>query len=194
MAGDYEIFQAISVGKREVVLGENRNAEKGERFLCAFCETNELFCRYDDARVSDDYLEILGLFGQRVQEQAEVLRIALSIPEQDGIDDSMVTGENCLPLLETDDLNGKVIVISPDTLKREYQRATHQYYLCTGGFGASPNSRGRACFCTSLYDGSTTRFDRSDVLGITEKENLPHWAAEGLDRAEKHKNHERECR
>ena len=126
MAGDYEIFEAISVGKREIVLGENPNAEKNERYLCAFCEPNELFCRYTDAQVSDNYLEILELFGQRVKEQAVVLRIALNIPTQHGIDDRMLTREDCAPVTDADNLNGQVIVIDPEALKREYQRATHQ--------------------------------------------------------------------
>lgn len=194
MAGDYEVFEAISVGKREVVMGENPNAKEGERFLCALCEANELFFRYENAEVSDNYLEILELFGQRVKEQAVVLRIALSIPEQHGIDDRMLTREDCAPVTDADNLNGQVIVIDPEALKREYQRATHQYYLCTGGFGASPNSRGRACFCVNLYDGAKTRFDRSDVLGVAAKESLPRWAIAGLERAEKDKSHERECR
>ena len=55
--------------------------------------------------------------------------------------------------------------------------------LCTGGFGAQPNPRGRTCYCVSLYDGSKTCFYRSDVLGTIEPEKLPEWAKAGLERA-----------
>lgn len=76
-------------------------------------------------------------------------------------------------------------------LKPEYQRATRQYQLCTGGFGASPNSRGSACFCTNLYNGKSTRYERMDVLGIVPKEQLPDWAKSALAQIEMQKTQDR---
>ena len=37
MAGDYEIIQAVQIGDREVVLGENPQDETGMKYMCAFC-------------------------------------------------------------------------------------------------------------------------------------------------------------
>ena len=55
--------------------------------------------------------------------------------------------------------------------------------LCTGGFGAQPNARGRSCFCTSLYDGHDTKFYRQDIIGIIAADDLPEWAKPGYDKA-----------
>lgn len=194
MAGDYEIFQAISVGIVEIVMGENPNAQRGERYLCAVCTSNDLFEQYSDVCVSDDYAEILELYGQRVASEAEKLLTELEEIKAQGIDDHPVTNTGFIPLTYEDDLNGKVIVLKPDILKKEYQRATRQYQLVTGGFGASPSSRGSACFCTSLYSGKNERFERRDVLGIVEREDLPDWAKDGLRRIEQEKKRSREAR
>ena len=71
MAGDYTILTGLRVGDQEVVIGENRKAPTGERFMCAFCQQNEIMRLYSDCMVSDDYLEIAQLYAQRIVEQAE---------------------------------------------------------------------------------------------------------------------------
>lgn len=193
-AGNYEIFQAISVGIVEIVMGEEPNAELGERYMCAVCTTNDLFAQYSDVCVSADYAEILELYGQRVASEAEKLMNEVAEIRNQGIDDRAVTDAGFIPLTYEDDLSGKVVVLRPDILKKEYQRATRQYQLVTGGFGASPNSRGTACFCTNLYSGKRDRFERQDVLGIVDREDLPDWAKEGLRRIEQEKKRNREAR
>jgi hypothetical protein len=180
MAGDYEIFEAISVGHQEIVMGENPEASADERYMCAYCTANELFAQYSDVIVSDDYIEILGLFQQRIGEETEKLREELTRPEHEGIDDRPVTNEGFVPIDYDNDINGKVIVIRQDALKREYRRATRQYQLCTGGFGAYPHSRGSACFCANIYTGKESRFERRDVLGIVSEEQMPDWVRDRL--------------
>ena len=188
MAGPYEVFQAISAGPLEIVMGENPGAEPGERYMCAFCQRNDLFDSYGKMMVSDNYVEILQLFGQRIAEEAGKLHDAVTLSPELEIDDAPVTGEGLNIITSDDDLNGKVILIKPEVFKREYQHATHQYQLCVGGFGASPNSRGSAVFCTNLFTGETSRYERRDVLAIVEREQLPDWAKAGLKRAEKEKD------
>ena len=46
MAGDYEIIQAVHIGDREVVLGENPQDENGMKCMWAFCRQNALFAEY----------------------------------------------------------------------------------------------------------------------------------------------------
>ena len=194
MAGSYEIFQALSIGAAEVVMGENPNAAPGERYMCALCTTNALFAQYSNLLVSDDYTEIMEVYGQRIREENEKLREELSRPEREGINDTPVSKEGFTPVTYDDDLKNKVILIKPEVFKREYQRATQQYQLCTGGFGASPNSRGSACYCVNLYSGKEDRFERQDVLGIVSKDQMPEWVKDGLKRAEKQRKHDREAR
>ena len=196
MAGDFEIIHALSIGDREIVLGENPAGVADERYMCAFCQENELLANYTEVMLSGDYPEIVKLFGERVAEQAEKTRIELNSPKIQGIPDTPITAESCEVIGHQHDLRGKVVVIKPELLRREYRRATHQLQLCTGGFGAAPNSRGSACFCTELYSGKTSRFERSDILGVIAPENLPKWAKhylEGIQQAEK-KSKDREER
>lgn len=194
MAGDYEIFQATGIGGEEIVMGESPNAKPKERYMCAYCTMNELFAQYSGVMVSDDYGEILELFSERVREATEKLREELSQPEREGIDDQPVKNTGFIPIESEDDLKGKVIVIREDVLKREYRRATRQYQLCTGGFGASPNSRGSACFCTNIYSGKDWRFERQDVLGIVSEKQMPDWVKARLSRLEKERKSDRDAR
>ena len=181
MAGDFEIIHALRIGDREIVLGENPEGVGNERYMCAFCTENGLFANYTEVMVSDDYSELVKLFGERVAEQAEKTRVDLSGPNHQGIPNAPITAAGCDAISYQQDLKGKIIVIKPEVLRREYRRATNQLQLCTGGFGASPNSRGSACFCTELYSGKTSRFERSDILGTIAPEKLPEWAKHYLE-------------
>ena len=123
MAGDYEIIQAVQIGDREVVLGENPQDETGMKYMCAFCRQNALFAEYSEVMASDDFPEIVELFGQRVAEQAQKTHIELNKPRIQGIDDRPITAEGCIPISYEDDLHGKIVVIKPEVLRREYRRA-----------------------------------------------------------------------
>ena len=180
MAGDYEIIHALHIGDREIVLGENPSATEDERYVCAFCQQHEIFANYTEVMVSDDYPELVKLFGERVAEQAEKTRIALNGPKIQGIPNSAITAEDCEQVSYQEDIRGKVVVIRPEVLRREYRRATRQLKLCMGGFGASPHSRGSACYCVDLYTGKESRYERMDVLGTIQPEDLPGWAKHGL--------------
>ena len=181
MAGDYVIIHAFHIGDREIVLGENPAAERNERYMCAFCDNNGLMAGYTEVMVSDDYPELARLFGGRVAEQAEKTRIDLNGPKIQCIPNAPITAEGCEVINYQHDLQGKIVVIKPEVLRPEYRRATSQLQLCTGGFGASPNSRGTACFCTQLYSGKSSYFERSDILGVIAPENLPKWAKHYLE-------------
>ena len=181
MAGDFEIIHSMRIGDREIVLGENPVGIGDERYMCAFSTAHGLFASYTEVMVSNDYPELVKLFGERVAEQAEKTRIALNGPKIQGIPNEPITAEGCEVISHQHDLKGKVVVIKPEILRREYRRATCQLHLCTGGFGSHPNSRGSACFCTELYSGKTSRFERSDILGIIAPEKLPEWAKHYLE-------------
>ena len=180
MAGDYEIIQSMMIGDNEIVLGENPKDTSGLPYMCAFCEDNGIVARFYDAVGGDDFCEIAQEYGQRIAKQAEGTRQAL-LNERAGLDgNSIITAAQCEGISSKDDLHGKVIVIKPEVLRREYRAAAHQLKLCTGGFGASPNSRGSACFCTDLLTGKESRFERRDVLGTMEPDKLPQGAKDGL--------------
>lgn len=106
MAGDYEIIQAVHIGDREIVVGENQADEQGLPYLVAYYESNAILGRYYDAIGSDDFTEIMEIYGQRIMEQAQKTRVELSTPKVQGIDNSPITAERCTPISYDDDLNG----------------------------------------------------------------------------------------
>lgn len=181
MAGDYEVIHAFHIGDKEIVIGENINAPGDERYMCAYCEKNEILGLYSDLWVSDDFCEIAKIYADRLSELAEKTRRALFTPKFQGIDTTPLTKADCTPISHEDDLHGKFVIIKQEVLRQEYRRSTNQIKLCTGGFGASPNSRGSACFCVDLYSGKSNRFERRDILGTMTEDQLPKWAAHGLD-------------
>ena len=181
MAGDYEIIHAFHIGDKEIVIGENVNAPGDERYMCAYCEKNEILGLYSDLWVSDDFCEIAKIYADRLSEQAEKTRRELRTPILQGIDITPVLKAECTPISSEDNLNGKIVVIKQDVLRQEYRISTNQIKLCTGGFGAYPNSRGSACYCVDLYSRTTSRYERQDIMGTMREDQLQKWAALGLD-------------
>lgn len=182
MVGDYNVITAFEIGNTEVLFGENPAAVLNERYLCCYSEYNGIFERYSDGYVSDDYAEIAELFGARIREAAQkIIRENAERDEKLGDNSALGLGD-CIPVKSDESLEGKVIVIRAEVLRPEYRAASNQLMLCSGGFGAQPNARGRSCFCTSLYEGKNRTFYRSDVLGTVPEDILPVWAKEGLGR------------
>ena len=79
------------------------------------------------------------------------------------------------------DYKGRVLVLSPNTLRESCWDARNQLWLGEGGFGCSPTSLGRAVYATCLGDGEQTRWDRSDFTGVLDERYLPDWALERLE-------------
>ena len=180
MAGDYEIIQSVYVGDKEVVLGENPADTSDGKYLCSFCQHSDLVALHQDLFISNNYLEVMKIFGERIVQQAEKVRQELSAAEAQGVSTVPLSAADCIPLSPSDDLTGKIIVIRAEVLRQEYQTVTHQLKYCGGGFGAAPNKNGSAVFCTDLFSGQESRFERWDVLGTMEPEMLPDWAKRGL--------------
>lgn len=98
MAGSYEIIQAFRIGDREIVLGEDLNAKPEERYMCAYCQQNEIAALYNEVMVSDNFCEIAKLFADRLSEQAEKTRAEVLKPKFQGIDVTPLTSKDCAPL------------------------------------------------------------------------------------------------
>ena len=191
MLGDYEIIHSLYIGDREIVVGDNPNAAKDERYICMNLQHLDVFLKPEDAIVSDDFTEIIQEYGNRLAAQAEKTRPFVMKPKIQGIDTRILTGKDCHRIDYRDNIQGKIIVIKPTSLRREYQMCTNQIMLCTGGFGAFPNSRGNACYCVDLYTGEKCRQERPDVLGTLERSQLPQWAELTLIQHEKKMRTER---
>lgn len=89
--------------------------------------------------------------------------------------------EHCVGGRDTQDYTGKVLVLSPDTLRECCWDSRNQLWLGEGGFGCGPHSAGRAVYATCLGDGEQTRWNRSDFIGVLDERYLPDWAREKLE-------------
>ena len=69
-------------------------------------------------------------------------------------------------------LVGQVIVVRAEVLLPAYQALHHRVWRVKGGFGASPDSSGRALYCTSLFDGEEARFEGYDVERLATASDL----------------------
>ncbi|HCV06184.1 MAG TPA: hypothetical protein DGS89_00540 [Oscillibacter sp.] len=183
MVGDYTVINSMYIGHREIILGENQKAASGERYVCCYAERVMFYEQYLEAQVSDDFAEIVKLYGERVTQAAdEIMKETEKVTSEIGMNDE-ITAKDCKPISHDDAIEDKVIVIRGNVLRPEFRHASHQLMLCTGGFGAQKNARGRTCYCISLYSGKQTSFYRGDVLGVMDKRALPEWAKIGLQNA-----------
>ncbi len=181
MIGDYTVLQAFRIGEYEIALCENRDAPRDEVFLCGYVENNGLYERLSDCMASDSYADVASIFGERIAERAEEVQKEIEHVRTNVGDDSEITQKDCVPDCPENCIEGKIVVLRGDLLRPEYKRASNQLLLCTGGFGAQANARGRTCFARRLYDAGQTQLRREDILGIMPEDKLPEWAKSGLE-------------
>lgn len=55
--GDYTVLCAVNIGSREIILAENEQDSNGERFLCCYGERNDIFEKFTECAVGDDYID-----------------------------------------------------------------------------------------------------------------------------------------
>jgi hypothetical protein len=79
------------------------------------------------------------------------------------------------------DYEGKVLILSPDTLKEDCWNPESQLWLAQSGFGCDPNASGRKILATCLSDGETASWNRHEFTGVIRDDQLPDWAQERLE-------------
>ena len=179
--GSYEVTQSIHIGKKEVVFGINEK-EEYPFLVCDCTYDNPLSAEWvRDAVGSDDYLEAMQIFTDRVQEQISLVRAEHG---RFVFDMTPFTMDDCIPDDRDNSIVGKVVVINAEVNRYEYRRSAYQLVLVDGGHGAT-GGRGQAVFGTSLADGRHARWERCDVLGEIRPEKMPQWAEEALAKIQK---------
>ena len=174
MIENFEIIHSLQIGVCEVVVGVSQKQE----FMCCFCTQDGMREYYAEAMASDDYLEIMELYADRLKGRVAALqaqRKTLHIPLE------LLGREHCFPLNDSDDIIGKVVAVKPSSLRYEYRRADCQLILVTNGSGARGYSRGTSVYGVNVFTGHKAgRWERRDVLGEVRPECLPQWAKEHL--------------
>lgn len=176
MLGNYEITQSIYIGDKEVVFGVD--TKDPHPFMVCYCDYhNPLSAAWPTEGVaSDDYLEAMQIFVDRVQSQIDRTKEELS---KFPFDKTVFTKEHCIPDDGMRNIVGKVVVINSEPKRYEYQHPAYQLILADGGHGAT-GGRGQAVFGTCLATGERARWERYDVLGEIKPECMPDWAKEAL--------------
>lgn len=179
MADNYEIISAFRIGDKEVVFG--RDMTSTEPYFCALYEKENIICytreRYNDCVVSEDYVEIMDIFAERIKQQCQKVReewAKITVPR------IPITPEMCYINDYDKSIEGKIVAIKKSVFRPEYQSADHQLVYVVGGNGAKAQSRGNACFCVNLYSGKEVRWERYEVQGEVKPEYLPDWARDRL--------------
>ena len=104
--GEYTVLCSVNVGEKEVILASKEQSTNGDKFMCGFAERNDLFELCSECMVSDDYIEIVHLFGSRVANEAELFKEQV---EKLDIPISLITEADCIPDHYSKDINGKII-------------------------------------------------------------------------------------
>lgn len=170
MAGDYEIMQSFRMGGATMLIGYNPG---DATYMTCYQDYDFLGNeRFSEAIGSESYVEIMDVFLQRLREQTEKVR---AFQAERAMPVTVLGREYCLPYSD-ESLEGKLVIIRPASLAPEYRTADCQLGYALGGFGCSPSSRGRAVYFEELYSGKRCRWDRTDILGIADREKLPDWA------------------
>ena len=124
--GDYSVKYSMYIGHKDIALGENPNADKDERYMCCFVETNAIFERYSGVLVSDDFAEIAKVFGQRVADAAEeIIQENERACQEVGMNEELTTN-SCKPISYEDSIENKVVVVKGSILRPEFRHANHQ--------------------------------------------------------------------
>lgn len=128
MIGSYEVEHSIHLGDKEVILG----VDKKEQYPFMVC-----YCTYDnplgvpwatEAVGSDDYLEAMQIFLDRVQAQVELSKTELA---KYPFDKTVFIVKDCIPDDKGKSIVGKVVVINAEPKRYEYQHP--RLSACTGG-------------------------------------------------------------
>lgn len=184
----YKVEQNIHIGSKEVVFGVN----KKEEYPFMVC-----YCTYDnplgipwvtEAVGTDDYLEAMQIFCERVQEQIGSMR---SEHNKYPFNMTPFTIDDCIPDAKNQSIVGKVVVLNAEPKRYEYQHSAYQLVLVDGGNGAL-GGLGSAVFGNNLATGKYGRWERCDVLGEIRPERMPDWAKKSLAKIkekEKSKKH-----
>jgi hypothetical protein len=79
------------------------------------------------------------------------------------------------------DFKDRLLILRADVLNEASRTPENQLFLANiGGFGCTPNARGRAVMGHFLIDGERANFDRADFVGIVDEQDLPDWAQKKL--------------
>lgn len=171
---NYEILNSFRIGMKTIVIGENANAEKDERYICSYMKVASGIPLFTDDHLSlsDNYLEILKNYTELLRD--EILKMEIEINHSE-IPYSVITEDDCYENDYTQNITGKIVAVKREVFYPEYQRAECQICIVSGGVGAEAYARGETLNCINLCDGSELECGRDEIIGVIKPECMPSW-------------------
>lgn len=132
MAENYEIIAAFPIGDKEVVFGRDLNCD--QPYFCGLYSKENIICytreRYENCFVSDNYIDIMELFAERIQKQCQQVRemwAEVTVPHKP------ITPEMCYKNDYKVSIKGKIVAIKQSVFRPEFQSADRQLFLLPVG-------------------------------------------------------------
>ena len=174
MVEGYEILNSFQIGKEILVLGRNKTAPEGERYIASYVENAggvyvfSAFTPY----TSESYIEAVNEYSTELRSM--VVNMQIKIDDM-GFTPKSIKAEDCFENDFTKNIIGKVVAIKRDRLRPECETADYQICLVTGGIGAQAFAKGGKLDCVNIYYGSVQKINREDIQGEIKPEALPFW-------------------
>lgn len=173
----YKIIYQMNIGTITFFIGEKSINEMNSEYITG--RMSLIFGGgikvYSVHLASENYQDVLNCYLSDInQENSKVINEQKERPK------GIVMSEDCHSIYDYQSLIGKVVVLKPDTLYKQYQNISNQLYLADGGFGCNPKGSGNAIFAINLYTEETSRIEKYELLGVMKEEKLSEWAKEKL--------------
>ena len=178
LIGEYKVVNSMFVGTKEIALCENLKDPHGLYYMACDVHNNDFYEFYNNVYKSEDYILVLKNYADRIENEVERL-----VDEyiKEGVPKQLITAEMCNTEVFGENLEGKILVLKPSSLRAEYRTASNQIIRCTGGNGARPGAIGNAIFNYRLLDGEQSRWERFNILGELKQEHYPEWLVDVLE-------------
>ena len=178
MVGDYEIINAVHIGDKEILLGENMNDSDGNYYMTCCAEKYFIHEFYENATVGSDFLEIAQIFADNLKEQVEKTK---NSQDKINTERKAITPEMCDTNVFGDSFIGELLVVKAEAMRPEYRNDINQLLFCKSGNGANPNGHGSSIYGDLLSNGERVHFFRGDILGKLKPEHYPKWAEKRIE-------------
>lgn len=117
----YEKMFAEQETYRAWLLAQASEEILNHTYVCCYAERVMFYEQYLEAQVSDDFAEIVKLYGERVTQAAdEIMKETEKVTSEIGMNDE-ITAKDCKPISHDDAIEDKVIVIRGNVLRPEFR-------------------------------------------------------------------------
>ena len=177
----YEVLHSIQLNAVSYVVAQNITTEDESYRVYKVGGANAIglsdcFLLHE----SHDYLNVMREYVRNLGAGLDIASLDRKYRGSLDFDDWLIKTSDCVGGSDKLDFEGQIVAIKAGVLSPEFRSASHQLHIATGGFGCSPTARGRTVYCTNIYDGTKTKFDRADIAGVVLPESIPAWAKDKI--------------